>query len=664
MLTVPNTGTVRAKIEPGYQLQGYQLGNLLGSGGMADVYLALKVAQMTDGEGGAIHQKVAIKVMKPWLSDFDPSYLERFVREARIGASVQSDHVVRTLDAGRDIHTGQLFIVMELVDGCTLKALLLELKERGLGLPISLSLQICCEVLEGLDDISRRPEFLSSPLVHRDIKPSNILLTRKGGAKLADLGLVRPSTHDDLTLNSDVVVRGTPRYMSPEQAHGTSRLDVRSDLFSVGLVLFELLALQPLYEGEGETSGLLEVAKRARVLPRLEMLPALEHRERLKGILTQALAREPDARFPSPEAFESALREVQERCRERYKFVSWAQQVRLGVLASSQGTQGEGSNPSLKSTSQKGGDDEATVDPKMLLRQEQSQSRPRVDTSRPEMLVPPRNEPTRDASRSSGQPASGHELLEPSPKESRPGETPLGDRHKDARIGAQTTELEAVRPVRAPTPNAVQPQELLSLFAIQGESKSSTGIPGVTAPLATPSPPPSNTAAKQSPPVTALPPPERESRHRQGEGPGVAQPPPVRRPEAAGDASARPAAPTPDVRIEVPKETVSTGPAQPDNSRIVTAVVCAALCLVMAVCYLMLWKSYTVSLKAEGDWLVTNAKVSVDGGPMEPVPPSMRLLLLTNHQLVFTAADLSEERIELAAFQDYGASLEVYFRKP
>jgi serine/threonine protein kinase len=199
----------------------YEVGTLLGFGGMGVVYQAFDPLLRRD---------VAVKVMSPAFSS-DPGLRRRFEREARVAASVRHPGVVSVYDFGVD--DGSPYLVLELVEGRTLN----EVLRRG-PLPPSEVASIARELASGLAAIHR------AGFVHRDIKPSNIMLARDGAVRIIDLGLAAPSGASEADAPSvpdatvPGAVLGTVRYMSPEQARG-ERLDPRSDQFSMGVVLYE-----------------------------------------------------------------------------------------------------------------------------------------------------------------------------------------------------------------------------------------------------------------------------------------------------------------------------------------------------------------------------------------------------------------------------------------
>ena len=216
----------------------------LGGGGMAEVF-----AGSTRGAEG-FTRKVAIKRVLPGFSD-DPQFAKLFVDEAQLSAKLVHPNIVSVLDFDRDAR-GALFLVMELVEGRDLHAL----GETG-PLPYPVIGYLIAEVLRGLGYAHDVPLGAGQRgLVHRDVSPHNVLLSWEGAVKVSDFGIakVRASSH----ATASEFIKGKPAYMSPEQASGRA-LDGRSDLFSVGVMLWELLAGRRLFTAEDTRATLAAV---------------------------------------------------------------------------------------------------------------------------------------------------------------------------------------------------------------------------------------------------------------------------------------------------------------------------------------------------------------------------------------------------------------------
>jgi non-specific serine/threonine protein kinase len=210
----------------GQTLSHYRILEQIGAGGMGQVYLA---------EDLQLERKVALKFLPP---DFtrDPEFKARFEHEAKATAALNHPNIVTVYELAE--HEGQLFIAMEHVDGRSLE----ELIERG-DLTLGRSVEIACQICEGLSKAHQ------AGIVHRDIKPSNILIDADGRAKILDFGLAKSKKASTLTKTGTTL--GTLRYESPEQATGQP-VDARSDLFSVGAVLYEMITGRSPFAGEME----------------------------------------------------------------------------------------------------------------------------------------------------------------------------------------------------------------------------------------------------------------------------------------------------------------------------------------------------------------------------------------------------------------------------
>lgn len=263
----------------------YQVTRLLGEGGMGAVYEAQNVA---------IQRRVAIKTIHRHKMD-DPSMMSRFRREAFAMAAVESEHVAAILDAGEDDQTGMAFLVMEFLAGEDLAQVL----ARVGPLPAETALRIVHQALQGL-----RAAHLAG-LMHRDIKPSNIFLVRRpDGArlvKLVDFGIARSLSDAESVAAPKVtktgIVVGSPPYMSPEQLGSSPALDDRTDLWSLGVVLFEMLAGANPYAGAPDLPQLL--ARICLVPPPLVRDVAPWVPGDVAAIVGRAMRQNPAERYPS-----------------------------------------------------------------------------------------------------------------------------------------------------------------------------------------------------------------------------------------------------------------------------------------------------------------------------------------------------------------------------
>jgi len=253
----------------------YLLGEMIGTGGMADVYIA---------QDQRLSREVAIKILRSDLAK-DPAFVARFRKEAKAAAGLNHPAIVAVYDSGEDPAP---YIVMELVSGHTLR----EMVRGGERLPLNRALEIVEGILAGLEYSHARH------IVHRDIKPANVMITDTGDVKVMDFGIARAMDDLGATLTSTWNVVGTAQYLSPEQAVGEPA-DSRSDIYSTGCLLFELLTGKPPFTGETPVSIALQHASSTAPLVRtfLSDLP-----EGIETVLAIALSKKPEDRYQSAQA--------------------------------------------------------------------------------------------------------------------------------------------------------------------------------------------------------------------------------------------------------------------------------------------------------------------------------------------------------------------------
>lgn len=260
-------------------IPGYRILRPLGRGGMASVHLAMQES---------VQREVALKIMAPDLMG-DPQFGERFLREARIAAKLRHPHVVQVHDVG--VAAGYHYMAMEYLSGGPVIAR--GQAPRGLRF----ALRVTREIASALAYAHQRG------VIHRDIKPDNILLREDGAAVLTDFGIARASDNVRMTMTGSIM--GTPSYMSPEQARG-SELDGRADLYSLGIVFFELLIGRVPYAAQDSLSvGLMHLTA---PIPRL---PA--ELEWLQPLVDRLLAKEPAQRMQSGGELAEALADIEQR---------------------------------------------------------------------------------------------------------------------------------------------------------------------------------------------------------------------------------------------------------------------------------------------------------------------------------------------------------------
>ncbi|MEU9988692.1 Stk1 family PASTA domain-containing Ser/Thr kinase [Streptomyces sp. NPDC048045] len=255
----------------------YELGQVLGRGGMAEVYLA---------HDTRLGRTVAVKTLRADLAR-DPSFQARFRREAQSAASLNHPAIVAVYDTGEDYIDGVSipYIVMEYVDGSTLR----ELLHSGRKLLPERAMEMTIGILQGLEYAHR------SGIVHRDIKPANVMLTRNGQVKVMDFGIARAMGDSGMTMTQTAAVIGTAQYLSPEQAKG-EQVDARSDLYSTGCLLYELLTVRPPFVGDSPVAVAYQHVREEPQAPSVfdpEITPEMD------AIVLKALVKDPNYRYQS-----------------------------------------------------------------------------------------------------------------------------------------------------------------------------------------------------------------------------------------------------------------------------------------------------------------------------------------------------------------------------
>src|SRR3954447_26429774 len=258
----------------------YELRRHVARGGMAEVYLA---------HDRLLDRPVALKVLFPELS-VDRSFVERFRREAQAAANLSHPNIVSVYDWGEEENT--YFIVMEYVDGRPLSTLL---RSEGTLLP-DRAAGICAEVAGALGFAHR------NGVIHRDVKPGNVLLTNDGQVKVTDFGIARAANAEE-NLTQTGAVMGTATYFSPEQAQGTT-VDPRSDIYSLGVVLYELVTGRPPFSGDNPVTIAYKHVREDPAAPRSRN-PAIP--VAFENIILQAMAKEPADRYQTAEDLRADL---------------------------------------------------------------------------------------------------------------------------------------------------------------------------------------------------------------------------------------------------------------------------------------------------------------------------------------------------------------------
>ncbi len=255
----------------------YELGEILGFGGMSEVHLARDLR---------LHRDVAVKVLRADLAR-DPSFYLRFRREAQNAAALNHPAIVAVYDTGEAATAaGPLpYIVMEYVDGVTLR----DIVHNDGPMPVQRALEVIADACQALNFSHQHG------IVHRDVKPANIMISKTGAVKVMDFGIARAIADGGNKVTQTAAVIGTAQYLSPEQARG-EQVDARSDVYSLGCVLYEILTGQPPFVGDSPVAVAYQHVREDPVPPsqkRPDISPELD------AVVLKALAKNPDNRYQS-----------------------------------------------------------------------------------------------------------------------------------------------------------------------------------------------------------------------------------------------------------------------------------------------------------------------------------------------------------------------------
>jgi serine/threonine protein kinase len=273
----------------------YILLDEIGSGGMAKIYRA-----KTFGAAG-FEKEFALKLILPSLVD-DAEFVDMFINEAKIVVNLYHANIVQVFDLGEI--DGQYYIAMEYVSGQDLLDILARCAKENIKIPLDLGLFMVMETLKGLNFAHNASDPYGNPLniIHRDVTPSNVMISYGGDVKIGDFGVAQAAREKKVDPN-DGPLKGKVEYMSPEQVTGNG-VDARSDIFSAGIVLFEVLTQSRLFVGNSDLEVMMKV-RDAEVDKRFEessdIPPSLEK------IARKALAKEPEDRFETASEFYQAL---------------------------------------------------------------------------------------------------------------------------------------------------------------------------------------------------------------------------------------------------------------------------------------------------------------------------------------------------------------------
>ena len=275
----------------------YQLESLIATGGMAEVYRA----RMQGVEG--FQKIVAIKRILSHLTDND-EFVTMFIDEAKLAAQLQHPNIIHIYDLGKIDKS--YYIAMEFIDGRDLRSILRTLEEQQRRMPVPLAVHIASRLAAALDYAHRKRDLQGSAmaLVHRDVSPQNVLISFDGDIKLCDFGIAKAASKASHTRAG--ALKGKLQYMSPEQAWGKD-LDHRSDIFSLGLVLYEMITGRKAFAGDSELS-ILEQVRSPKLMPPRDIDPSIP--AELDRIVMKALHEDRDKRYQKAAELQAELEAV------------------------------------------------------------------------------------------------------------------------------------------------------------------------------------------------------------------------------------------------------------------------------------------------------------------------------------------------------------------
>ncbi len=286
-----------------YRLGKYFLQKHLKAGGMAEVYVGKAVR--SEDSGASLEPRaspiLALKCIRT-LHGADPSIVNMFIEEAKLSVQLAHPNIARVVELGRI--GGRYFIAMEYISGRDLRSVVDRSADRPAAFSQQLMLQVAAEVLEGLDYAHRKtsPTGAPMPIVHRDVSPQNVLLGFAGEVKLIDFGIAKVMSNPAHSR----VLKGKYGYMSPEQVRGEP-VDPRSDVFSAGALLYELLTKKRLFTGQSELS-VMEKVRNAEVYPPTLVDPSIW--PEAEAVVLKALQRDAEQRFASASDMRDAISEI------------------------------------------------------------------------------------------------------------------------------------------------------------------------------------------------------------------------------------------------------------------------------------------------------------------------------------------------------------------
>ncbi len=276
-------------LKPGAAFEKYTIVKLLGQGGMGSVYLV---------RHEVLDSLFALKILASDVASKNKQFVDRFIREAKLACKIRHPNLIAVHDAGKNPKNGLYYIVMDYVSGGSVRDLL----KKTPRIPPEQALKIVTQVADALT------AACAHHMVHRDIKPDNIMFAADGSVKLADLGIAKSTDEQDTMLTMASSVFGTPAYMSPEQARDSSKVDTRADIYSLGIVFYEMLAGQRPFSG-GTTIQILSQVMDASNTPDIRQV-CPETPPDLALLIAKMTDKDPEKRFRNPDILLAELKKI------------------------------------------------------------------------------------------------------------------------------------------------------------------------------------------------------------------------------------------------------------------------------------------------------------------------------------------------------------------
>ncbi len=278
-----------ASLKPGTLFEKYSVVKELGRGGMGAVYLVRHTV---------LDSLFALKILAPDIAKKNKQFVDRFIREAKLACKIKHPNLIAVHDAGQNPQNGLYYIIMDYVPGGSVRDLL----KKTRRIPPGRALEIITQVAGALSAAN------AHHMVHRDIKPDNIMFTADGSAKLADLGIAKSTDEQDTMLTMASSVFGTPAYMSPEQAKDSSKVDSRADIYSLGIVFYEMLSGKRPFSGDTTIQILSQIMDPESTPDIRQVCP--ETPQDLADLIARMTEKNLEKRIPDPDTLVQELKKI------------------------------------------------------------------------------------------------------------------------------------------------------------------------------------------------------------------------------------------------------------------------------------------------------------------------------------------------------------------